>query len=151
MLCWTLAILFFRNQVLSSLQPLDYVVVAFFSGTSEVERELLFWACFTIFFLSSYGWYHIFSSWIPGATLPRHDSASFGNELDEHFSGCYGLWCFAHRQWSKVFLCYLVHFFLIYFYCDPFSLSFFSPLDENHVAVLLLCPPQNLLIISIFH
>lgn len=81
---------------------------------------------FLFIFRSSYSWCHILSSWIPGATLPRRDSASFGNELDEHLGGCYGLWCFAHRQRPKVFLCYLVHFFLIYVYCDP-SFSHSSP------------------------
>ena len=63
MLCWTLEIFCFLNQVLSSLQPLDYIVVAFLPGISEVKRGYSSWLILPFLFifhhLTDITYYHL--------------------------------------------------------------------------------------------
>ncbi|KAK6930902.1 hypothetical protein RJ641_002695 [Dillenia turbinata] len=79
-------------QVLTSLQPLDYLVVAFLPGISEIQS----WFLITKILVG-----------LTGVALSWGTITSFWDQLEECTAGCCHLWCLAFGEWQKIFVCSL--------------------------------------------
>lgn len=143
-------------QVLTPLEPLDYIVVAFLPGLTEVSiRNLLniiscsFVICWKkklqVFFWVGRGraWGGGSNSFLmcvhrAGTSFPWCVFAAFGAGLEKCLPSCCFIWDIAPGQWSKIFLCCLV---LVTFSVDSFSFTVIeSHALGNQIIVKFLVP-----------
>lgn len=97
--------LFRLAQVLTSLEPLDYLIVSFLPGISEVPGILNIYRSWK--FHTEWGPEKLFLM-CPGNPVPRCLAANIRNQLGKHHGcGCL-VRSFASGQWSKVLIHYLV-------------------------------------------
>lgn len=128
-------------QVLTTLEPLDYIVVAFLPGLTEVSvTNLLNIVLYTFVICStkklrllSYGKRkrpeveegNLLNSYLicvlrAGTSFPWCNFAAFWAKLAECLPSCRFIWGIAPGQWSKIFLCCLV---LVTFSVESFTFS----------------------------
>ncbi|KAA8533250.1 hypothetical protein F0562_033217 [Nyssa sinensis] len=106
-----------NQQVLTSLQPLDYVIVAFLPGFSEVSIDL-FICLFHFVFVSSVLPSPVFFVKIDiiflngcenciGTPFSWCIATIVWNQFEKCLGSCCSFWCFALGKWPKLFLCNL--------------------------------------------